>query len=168
MAHSIASTAGAHPEDRFLQLVLRMEPERLPPRGGTVETEPIVQTVLATRPEFKDMGNNPVSAPMTRAGNRPYRIPLLDLPHPCLEYFPRGKGPALVRCPCAELGATRPLGEIGVRFFGRGPFPLSFAPDLPVDGLPPEEDGCPSAARDLASFAAFVIRVEDKPPPVEW
>jgi len=126
-----------------------------------------VQTVLPTRPEFKDLRDNTIPSPMGRTGDRAFRVQFLDLPYPCLECFPRGKGPALVRCPCAELRAARPLGKVSVRFFGQGPCHLSLDPDLPVQRLPPEEESRAGAARDLTAFAAFVIRVEDKPPLVE-
>src|SRR3972149_5350670 len=124
----------------------------LPPSNshwGAESRPPLTQAIFAARPELEGAREDAVAPPGGRTGDLPPLVPRLDLPHPRLERLPERKDPALIRRPRADLGAPRASREVDVRFLGHGFFHRSLDSNLPVQGFPPEEEGCAGASRAL-------------------
>jgi len=146
---------------------LRRERDRRPPVGRQPVPRAFVEAVFAARPELEGVRDDPEAPPMGRTRDGTSVEACGNLQDPRFQRLPVRKGTALVRCPCADLRASRPPGEVGVRFLGARPGDRAFDPYLPVQGLPPEQESRPGRRRKFRPFPAFVIRMENESPVVE-
>ena len=146
---------------------LRIERDRRPPAGRQAVPRAFVEAVFAARPELEGVRDDPQAPPMGGARDGISVEACGNLPDPRFQRLPVREATALVRCPCADLRASRPPGEIGDRFLGARPYDRAFDPYLPVQGLPPEQESRPGRRRKFRHFPAFVIRMENESPAVE-
>ena len=94
-----------------------VEEGHLPSVGRAGEQLALVEAVIAAFPEFNPVGDETVSRPELRPGNRPAVEVILQLFEPGAEIFVGGKRLALSRRPCAQLAAPRPGRPVRVGFF---------------------------------------------------
>src|SRR6185503_10517785 len=103
------------------------------------EHAPLVQAMLARRPELDPVGNDAIAAPGGGPGHILPREPLLGLVEATLEGRPAVERARLVGRPGAELRIPAPRGEVGIGFRVGGTLDPALDADLAAQGFPVEQ-----------------------------
>src|SRR5690606_29853355 len=101
--------------------------------------EPVMEAVGALLPELHRLGNDPEASPPAWAGDLAAFELFFCGAKTLFELIPMRNDPALERGVGLQLMPPGPGGEIGVGFGLIQPLHPAFHPDLPLQGLPPEE-----------------------------
>src|SRR5680860_1362277 len=131
-------------------------------RRGAPECDPVVQPERTASPELDLERNEPIAAPIRRAGDFALTKVLGDALHFRFQGCTACERPRLTRGPGADAALAMARGEIGVGFsLGRWLDRPAHA-DLASQALPVEEKRRLRVGGKLMALGAFAIRIEDE------
>lgn len=135
--------------------------------------EPVVQPALPALPKLDPVGTDPEAAPEVGDGNMVLALEApLDVVDPALQPGPAVvaldavnglENLALPRRPGADARPPHAGVEVGLALGGREPLGAPLDADLPLQGLPEEEEGGVGVGGQVAGLEAGAqVRVDDE------